>query len=160
MSEITTAELLAKHPITEGLLPYQLERLATIASEARFEKNQVIFREGDEASQFFLLISGRVALEINVEGKPRRIQTLEEGDELGWSSVLQSSRKFFQARALEPVRALVFDGPRLLEVFSGDRALGYRFLSRILTVVAERLKSTQIQLLDMYSPAGAHGVRK
>ncbi len=54
-----------------------------------------------------------VALEIAPHGDAFRVETLSAGDELGWSSVLVGKGKFFQARTLEPVEALMFDGNEL-----------------------------------------------
>jgi CRP-like cAMP-binding protein len=84
-----------------------------------------------------------------------RIQTLGEGDEMGWSSLLgEGSGKTFQARSLEPVRAIAFDAARLRQVWSQDPAFGYEFIRRLLKVVAQRLQATRLQLLDLYAPRG------
>jgi CRP-like cAMP-binding protein len=79
------------------------------------------------------------------------VQTISDGEALGWSSVLPSEGKYFQARALGAVRALVFDGARLREAGEQDCALGYAFTQRLLWLVATRLQATRVQLLDMYS---------
>lgn len=131
------------------------EHCATLASLARrtgFEANELIFREGDDKHEFFLLLAGRVALEMVVQGRPLRVHTLEAGDELGWSAVLMGRGKHFQARALEPVDALAFDGHALLEKCRADTAFGYKIMHRLLGVVSERLQAARLQVVDMYSP--------
>ena len=145
-------EVLQHHPFAEELSPRHLERLGAMAKHARFETDQVIFREGDECSTFYLIASGRVALEIVAPGRIFRVQTLEAGDELGWSAMLMRSGKHFQARALEPVNALAFEGSELLHVSKEDPELGFALMYRMLGVVAERLQATRLQLLDIYSP--------
>ena len=120
----------------------------------RKRAHQIIFREGDQSSLFYLLQSGKVSLEVLVLGKVARIQTLGEGDELGWSSIFSGGRKQFQARALGAVRALAFDGAQLQAACEEDPVFGYALLKRLLGVVAERLQATRMQLMDMYSSSG------
>jgi CRP-like cAMP-binding protein len=141
-----------KHPFTQGLTPEHCATLASLARPASFAQGDMIFREGDERHEFFLLLSGRVALEMMAQGKPLRVHTLEGGDELGWSSVIVGRGKLFQARALEPVEALAFDGYALLERCRADTGFGYKIMHRLLGVVSERLQAARLQVLDMYSP--------
>ena len=118
----------------------------------QFERDQVIFHEGDECHDFYLIVKGRVALEIEAPEHTFRVQTLHEGDELGWSAILMGRGKHFQARALQPVTALGFDGVALLDACREDPAFGFALMYRMLGVVSERLQATRLQVLDMYSP--------
>jgi CRP-like cAMP-binding protein len=106
MSE-PVAVILQRHPFVEEFQPHHIEKLASMATRVRFERDQVIFREGDECGEFYLIISGLLALEIAAPDHTLRVQTLAAGDELGWSAILMGRRKHFQARAHErpPARA-------------------------------------------------------
>ena len=150
--ETSTQTLLARHPFTHGMGGPAIEKLAALARTVGFTRNQVIFREGDDIHDFFLLTAGRVALEIVSDGVPHRVHTLSAGDELGWSAVLMGQGKYFQARALEQVDALAFDGGELLALCERDPAFGFKLMHRLLAVVAERLQATRLQLLDTYWP--------
>lgn len=143
---------LRRHPFDNDFTPQHIEKLARLAREVHFPRDQVIFREGDECSDFYLIIAGRVGLEMVMPGLNLRVQTLAAGDEFGWSAVLMKQGKYFQARALEPVIALALDGGALLEACKSDPAFGYAFIYRVLEVVSERLQATRLQVLDMYSP--------
>ena len=140
------------HPFVLGLTPEHCATLASLARRASFAANDLIFREGDDRHEFFLLLSGRVALEMMAQGKALRVHTLEAGDELGWSAVLMGRGKHFQARALEPVEALAFDGYALLDKCRSDTGFGYKIMHRLLGVVSERLQTARLQVLDIYSP--------
>jgi CRP-like cAMP-binding protein len=144
--------MLQKHHFVEAFEPRHVEKLATLASEVHFARDQVIFHEGDECSEFYLIVSGRIALEIEAPDHTLRVQTLTAGDELGWSALLMGSGKHFQARALEPVDALAFEGSELLAACQEDTAFGFAFMQRLLAVVAGRLQATRLQVLDMHSP--------
>jgi CRP/FNR family transcriptional regulator, cyclic AMP receptor protein len=129
-----------------------LERLEALARTDHFDKGQVIFHQGDDYSVFYLIDAGMVALELEAPDHVLRVQTLYAGDELDWSAVLPHAGKHFQARALTPVSALAFEGDDLLAAFRDDSAFGLAFMLRLMGVVSERLRATQVQLLDMYSP--------
>ena len=150
-TEIVTS-LLQQHPFTEGFWPDHVARLAAMASEVRFLPGELIFHEGDHSSLFYLLISGNVALEVLSPGRPVRVSTLYAGEVLGWSSVTGDNGKQFQARALEEVHALAFDGARLCHVCEEDYAFGFWFMRAILSVMSGRLHAIRTQLLDAYSP--------
>jgi CRP-like cAMP-binding protein len=152
MTHETLVTLLQKHPFVGEFQPQHIEKLSALAKEVQFERDQVIFHEGDECHDFYLIVKGRVALEIEAPGHTFRVQTLHEGDELGWSAILMGRGKHFQARALQPVNALAFDGVALLDACRADPAFGFALMYRMLGVVSERLQATRLQVLDMYSP--------
>ena len=152
MSAATLLAVLKQHPFVEEFQPEHIDRLRSLAREVGFERDQVIFREGDDTHDFYLIVSGRVALEMQEPAHVLRVQSLGAGDELGWSSILMGRGKYFQARALGPVQARAFDGGQLLEACRADRAFGFAFVYRMLGVVSERLQATRLQLHDMHSP--------
>lgn len=143
---------LAQHPFVATFEPAHVARLGALGRAVRFTPDQVVFREGDDSHDFFLIVRGRVALEMQEPDHVLRVQTLGAGDELGWSSVLMGRGKYFQARALEATEALAFDGVALLEACRADTGFGFAFMYRMLGVVSERLQATRLQLHDMHSP--------
>ena len=154
MKEILLAKL-RHHPFVADFEPRHLQKLAALAKEVRFERDQVLFREGDDCSEFYLIVTGLVGLEIAAPGHTFRVQTLFAGDELGWSALLMGTGKQFQARILERVDALAFEGAELLAACSEDTQFGFIFMQHLLGVVSERLQATRLQLLDMHSPVAA-----
>ena len=137
--------VLDRWPFFEQFQPKHLDKLMTLGSPVHFTEGDILFREGDDAPQFYVLLSGRVALEANFGGRQVRIDTLFGGDELGWSAVLERQKQF-QARALDSVEALVFEVSRMHDAFDGNPYFGRAFLERLLMVVAERLQNTRLQL--------------
>ena len=155
MSAATLLAVLKQHPFVEEFRPEHIEKLRSLAREVAFDADHVMFKEGDDTHDFYLIANGRVALEMQEPDHVLRVQTLEAGDELGWSSVLMGRGKYFQARALEPVEALAFDGEAVLAACRADPAFGFAFMYRMLGVVSERLQATRLQLHDMHSPKAA-----
>ena len=152
-------DVLSAHPFARYFWPEHISRLAAMAGETTFAPGEVIFREGDPSSLFYLLVSGTVALEVVAPGHPLRVLTLYAGDVIGWSSVTGETAKQFQARALEPVRAIAFDGVRLRRACEEDYAFGFAFMRAIVTVLSGRVHAVRNQLSEIYSPVPeTHGV--
>jgi CRP-like cAMP-binding protein len=158
MDKTKLAEVLRDHPFLQGMKAEHVAKMVDLAQEVQIGKDQMIFRQGDESGLFYLILSGKVALEATGPGRILRVQTVGAGEELGWSSALSEGGKNFQARVQEPVQALTFDGARLRQAFQEDPVFGYQFLQRLLRVVARRLQATRVQLLDLYAPV--HGGSK
>ena len=146
------ADLLTAHPFCRDFWPEHVSRLAALASEAHFESGELIFHEGDHSSLFYLLISGNIALEVAVPGRTIRVTTLYAGEVLGWSSVTDETSKQFQARALEPVHALAFDGARLRHACQEDFGFGFAFMRAVSAVLSGRLHAVREQLVETYTP--------
>ena len=145
---------LERHPFTRAFWPDHISRLAAMASEARFDAGEIVFEEGDHSSFFYLIVTGNVALEVATPGRPVRVATLYAGDVLGWSSITEDDSKQFQARAMEAVHAIAFDGARLRHACERDYAFGFAFMRAMATVLSARLHAVRTQLLDSYTPVG------
>jgi CRP-like cAMP-binding protein len=135
-------QVLDRCPFFEHFQPKHLEQLTALGTYVTFAKDEVLFHEGDDDTQFYVLLSGRVALELSFGGSQILIDTLQAGDELGWSSVLQQ-QKHFRARALEPVEATAFEVASLRRMFDANPYFARAFLERLTTSIAGRLQNTR-----------------
>ncbi|MHB1687834.1 MAG: cyclic nucleotide-binding domain-containing protein [Ignavibacteriaceae bacterium] len=144
-------KILAEHPFLQGLESHYLDLIVGCASNVRFDAGQFIFHEGEEANQFYVIRHGKVALEIfSPERGAIEIDTLEEGDVLGWSWLIPPYHWRFDARAVELTRAIALDGKCLRNKCEEDHDLGYQLLKRFAHIIEQRLQSTRLQLLDVY----------
>jgi CRP-like cAMP-binding protein len=135
----------------QGLTPDELELIAGCGSNVRFREGELLFRDGAEASTFYLIRHGIVALETFVPARgPVTIETLEAGEIVGWSWLFPPYRWHFDARALSLVRATSFDGACLRAKCESDSRLGYDLMSRFTQIVIDRLQWTRLRLLDVY----------
>jgi CRP-like cAMP-binding protein len=151
MSISTLEPSLASQPFFAGLAEPHLALLTGCASNVVFDAGELVFREGQPADRFYLLRHGRVGLEIfPPAGGPLTIETLEEGEVLGFSWLFPPYKSRFDARALTLVRALSLDGACLRRKCEEDKTLGYELVKRFAALIIERLESTRLQLLDVY----------
>lgn len=150
MTVETLEPIIAQHPFLQGLEPQYLGLMVGCASNVRFKSGQFLFREGEEANQFYMVREGKVALQIPTARQPIIIQTVDKGDVLGWSWLVPPYRWRFDARALELTRAIALDGRCLRRKSEEDHNFGYELLRRFSTIIVERLEATRLQLLDVY----------
>ena len=75
----------AAHPFLIGMDDRHVRLLADCAMRSHFHAGGVIFREGEAANRFYLIVRGKVGLESSTLGEPIRIDEIHDGDLLGWS---------------------------------------------------------------------------
>lgn len=149
---ISMAEALAVHHFLDGLHPDFLAHLAEVARFVEFQSGQFILRQGALASEFYLIRSGKVTVELfSGEGGPVVIQTLSEGDVLGWSWLIPPYHWKFDARAVESTQAIVLDGNILKKAFQEFPAFGFEILQRFTRVISDRLEAERLKLVNLYA---------
>ncbi|MBZ5538705.1 MAG: cyclic nucleotide-binding domain-containing protein [Acidobacteriia bacterium] len=143
--------VLAEHPFLSDLSPRHLDLVVGCASNVRFEAGKYLFREEEDANQFYIIREGKVAVEIRTPHRgPLTVQTVSAGEILGWSWLLPPYQWHFDARAVEPTRAIALDGKCLRVKCENDHDLGYELLKRFAQIMEQRLEATRLQVLDIY----------
>ena len=94
------------HPFLEGLSPEHLATLTECAMPTGFAADEIIFREGEMANRFYLILEGCVVLETRTpDGLSVKADAITTGDVLGWSWLFPPYAWNFTARASSSVRA-------------------------------------------------------
>ena len=152
--QMTTLEtVLAGHPFFRGLDSGYTQFIAGCGANVHFNPGEVIFRQGEPADHFYVLRQGKVSLEVFApEAGSITVETLGEGEVLGWSWLFPPHKWAFDARALELTRAIALDGRCLREKCDQDPLLGYDLMKRFSRIMVHRLQATRLQLIDLYSP--------
>ncbi len=140
-------------PWFQVMTPDHFNKIVSIAKIFKYEPGQVIFHEGDKEDFLYVVLEGRVAIEISVPGRGRmRILTADAMDEVGWSAVTPVVRqRTAGARAVLPSRLVAFDASELRRMCEEDHDFGYYVMRRMANLVAGRLLTTRLQLLDMFA---------
>jgi len=155
MAAESLERILGEHPFFEGLKKAYLQLFVDCASNVRFNAGEMIFREGEDADKFYLIRQGKVALETYAPQRTVIIQTLGEGEVLGWSWLVPPYRWRFGARATELTRAIALDGKCLRGNSEEDHDLGYELMKRAAQIMERRLQAARLQLLDVYGSGPA-----
>ena len=147
----TLEQLLVEHPFFAGLDEPTIALLVGCASNRHFRPGEFLFHAGDSADTFLVLRHGRVALDVHVPGRGDKVvDSVEEGDVVGWSWLVPPHRWFFDGRAVDEVSAISFDASCLRGKCDEDPRLGYALMQRVARVMYHRLQSARVRLLDVY----------
>jgi uncharacterized OB-fold protein len=115
------ATRIALHPFLAGMNHTQLALLTDCAVSRHFKTNQIILRQGEFANGFYLVETGKVALESLVGfNQSIPLQIVGAGDLLGWSWMFPPYVWQFTARAIEPTTTLFFYAAILREYCEKD----------------------------------------
>jgi len=147
-------DVLSNHQFLAGMDMRHVEVLASCSSMASFSSGEYIFRQGQKAERFYLIRSGQVDVEaFSAAGGPVILQSLKDGDVLGWSWLMPPYEWRFDARVVEPTEVVILNAKDLLGLFAKNHELGYELMKRFLIVIAERLEAERLQMVSLY---GAH----
>ena len=148
-SDQALATTIAEHRLFKDLAPRYLALLAEVAMFKEFAPDEVIFKEGDPANRFYLILDGEVALEsARRDGPSVLLQTIGRDDVLGWSWLFPPYYWHFDARATVPTKAVFFYGTWLRENCERDHDFGYEMMKRMSAVIIERLQATRKKLAE------------
>jgi CRP/FNR family cyclic AMP-dependent transcriptional regulator len=141
--------LIRSHPFWDGLNPHYFQILREHASLVKFGIDQPIFHVGLEANFFYLISTGRVALETFVSGKGAiTIETLVAGEALGWSWLFPPYRWHFSAHSVDVTEAVAFNAQGLRSYAQENFDFGYQMSSRVGREILQRLQATRLQLVE------------
>lgn len=147
----TLLPVLSEHPFLRGLDSKYIEMIATVASNVNFELEQIVYREGEPANTFYLIRKGIIGLEIKIPNRGTiAIQTISQGETLGWSWLIPPYKWRFTARVYETTMAIALDGASIRRKCEQDHELGYELYRRLSDIIVQRLQATRFQLLDFY----------
>ena len=158
----TTLEpILAEHPFLKGMKKEHLTLVTGCASNAKFDAGTYLFKEGQDAHQFYIVRQGAIALEVfSPAHGPLVVNTVGEGEVMGWSWLVPPYRWHFDGKATELVRAIALDGKCLRGKCEKDHDLGYELLKRFSEMMSHRLDAARMQLIDLYDDMPTKGVHR
>jgi CRP-like cAMP-binding protein len=147
-------ETLEQLSFLEGFPREYLKPLAAVAEVVEVPATEVIFTEGQKSPNIYLVIDGKVALEIWVTGRGVTvIQTVGAGKLLGWTPVLAQGPMTATARAVEPCRLVAINAMQVLTACAENPRFGMEFMRRTALALSRRLNATRLQLLDICQEA-------
>jgi len=156
----TTLEpILAEHPFLKGMKKEHLTLITGCASNVKFDAGTYVFKEGQDANQFYIVRQGAITIEVfSPSHGPLVVSTVGEGEVMGWSWLVPPYRWHFDGKATELVRVIALDGKCLRGKCEKDHDLGYELLKRFSEMMSHRLDAARMQLIDLYDDMPTKGV--
>jgi CRP/FNR family cyclic AMP-dependent transcriptional regulator len=146
--ELDRIQFLKTVPFFDRLSNRQLKTVSDIMFERTYDTDESIFEEGQPGAALFLILDGKIAIEICRETSTTRLAVLERGAFFGEMALLDDTPRSANARALEPTRTLALyrnDLNGLMHRYARTACQIYRSLA---SMIGDRLRSTN-ELVQM-----------
>ncbi|WP_372681257.1 cyclic nucleotide-binding domain-containing protein [Desulfosarcina sp.] len=113
------------------------EAMAATTKE-NLEEGQVVFKEGDPAESFYILVKGRIKLTLGEKSREVYV-AYQPGEIIGWSSLIGRETLSATARCLEPTILSKVDRQRFLDILGRYPSEGATLFQRVATMLGNRL---------------------
>lgn len=141
-----------RHPFLKGLSAEFQKFLLQDAEIISLLGGEFVFRHGERAEKFFLILKGRVDIlsfdqDIRFDAEPRLsiLQSLASGEIVGWSWVIPPYHWKFNAFVHEETELLAIDGKRIRARMAKDPKFAVAIYSRLVPVMNERLLASRMK---------------
>ncbi|MCF8061936.1 MAG: cyclic nucleotide-binding domain-containing protein [Deltaproteobacteria bacterium] len=146
---MVSLEELNKIYLLQNLETGMLEDIRPFVELRDFQNREVIFREGDKARYFYMLLRGGVLLE--VQASPSiliSLGSIKPGFSFGWSALLPEE-SFYTSYAVctEASDVLMIQADKLLSLMEKNHSLGFRIMEGVVRILKRRLERRTEQFL-------------
>lgn len=140
-------EVLRRYPYFAAVSEESLKQVAMIADEKCVAANTRMFNEGDPAKALNIITKGEVNIQYLLNtGEHRTVDTLVEGDILGWSALVQPYKYTAICMTTKETQLVSIDAAKLRQLCEDEPLLGYRLMTQIAKLLAHRLEGARVQL--------------
>ncbi len=131
--------------LLKGTMPFQvvsdemLKRIAQLATRARYEKGETLYRVGERADDIFIVVSGKVEHALGLGSGARTLnQVMSSGAVFGWAALLKDvPARLATTSCLEAAEVLKIKGQDLMRLFESEPAAGDVVMSRFATMITK-----------------------
>jgi CRP/FNR family cyclic AMP-dependent transcriptional regulator len=120
--------------------------------ERTYEADELVFEEGQPGAALFLILEGKIAIEICRETSTTRLAVLEQGAFFGEMALLDDTPRSASARAMERTRTLALYRNDLNGLRHRHPRTACQIYRSLATMIGDRLRSTN-ELVQMKIPA-------
>jgi len=136
-------KLIANVLFFKGLSDEELESIQLIASERHYQRNQLVFSDGEEGRGFFLILTGQVKVfKMSPEGKEQILHILGTGEPLGQVAVFAGDSFPANAQAITASRLLFFPRRDFVALIEARPTLALNMLA----ILSNRLREFTVQI--------------
>jgi CRP-like cAMP-binding protein len=127
--------------LLRGLGKEFVKNIMDLAHREEHKRGFFLYREGDRANHFFILLKGRVNMALGETG--HTVYTVDHpGEAFGLSSLIGRERYIASAECREPTKLLRFNAKELDKMLQADPVNSLAFFRRLAGVLGGRLFQT------------------
>jgi CRP-like cAMP-binding protein len=115
-----------------------------------FSDGSKIFREGEKADYFYMLIKGKIVLEMKISEKiSASLGSIKKGGSLGWSALLEDPAYTSTAICVEPCEIMAISGNKFQELMERDHEMRHGVMKIVIGILKRRLERRTDQFLKV-----------
>ena len=144
--------VLGRVEIFKELSPAELELIAELCEGRKYRNGDVIFTEQSKGKEIYIITKGRVCIELGIKGKTdsATIHRLGKGELFGEVALVSSGPRSATARCEADCETTVIGREALLELFANNNKIGYVVMTNFASLLATRLRKTNLQLIACF----------
>jgi len=137
-------------PIFRSMKSLQKDKVLELGEKETIPSDTVIFSEGDEAHELYIVEKGRVAIKATLRGgKWAPVCAVSPGEVFGWSCLVPPYKFTASATSLEETVVTSFKASDLRELFTQEPGIGYYMMNNVAELITSRLKNVRLELLGI-----------
>jgi aspartate ammonia-lyase len=141
----------------EGVTDTALHQLSHLLRPAEYACDEVLYTRGDERRIMAIVVSGAVAIEKPLNGRPIRVATLGAGEAVGEGLLLNDATHGTTARALTDTSVLLLSKDDVARMIRETPALYAALVARAARAIAQRLSAVDATMFGRGRALGFGG---
>ena len=129
----------------DGMTQQELLVIAPYLEEAVIDRGEVIVSEGDPASTFYIVVSGRV----RISRGAMRLVDLKAGQHFGELALTRPVKRSATVKTLTPTRLYSLTRARFHDIVRNKPELGARLALRLLDALGDRVRDLSDRLEEI-----------
>ena len=147
---MTCAGVLKNIGILSSLNDNELEYLISIMKYEEFQRDKVLFREGDKGDSMYIVAEGTIAISVNLsDGKRLEIAEISEGNFFGEMSIFDNAARSATCVTKTDAKILNLKAADFYEFIKIKPEAGIKIMHKMLNITTGRLRETGAFLSDM-----------
>jgi CRP/FNR family transcriptional regulator, cyclic AMP receptor protein len=145
-------DILQSTDLFAGLGKQHLDKLSVLCRGMTYKQGVMIFKEGDKATELYVLTDGKVVLEMDVRpipdrpGIPTALEIINKGGAFGWSTLVEPYVYTLSARCVNNCAVLAIKSDMLRKAMADDPCLGFELMTHVAKLISLRLVDTRLRL--------------
>jgi len=153
----TIREQLRTLSFVEGLTDTALHQLSHLLQPADYVSDELLYSRGDERRIMAIVVSGAVAIEKPLNGRPIRVATLGAGEAVGEGLLLNDTTHGTTARALTDTSVLLLTREDVARMLRETPSLYAALVGRAARAIAQRLSAVDATMFGRGRALGFGG---
>lgn len=140
--------ILEQIELFKGLSEAQLLSIMDICEVVQYDKDSIIFAEGDTERHLYIILEGTASVEVALPDKvyAEQLSPVVKYEVFGELALLDGHQRSATVRAVSELKALVLRRERLARLINTDHHIAAILFYNLARILAARLRETNVTL--------------